>query len=1174
MKSLSPRLLILSLVLAAAAFSSPTAFGIEPARDFLDALRNRGYYDVALDYLDTISGNPAVPVTFKETMLYERGLTLVQGAKFQRDIAIREKWLNDGQQVLDQFITAQGNSPLINSARSQLGNLLVERARLKMKQSEKKVGEEKTKLYVEARGYYDQGKVVFEKLVDELREKLKAYPASITEKSDPKKYEEREYLRKEFLQAQLLVAATVEEMAETYPAGPEQAKAYAEAADGYKKIYENYRTRLAGLYARLYQARCNQKLGKHKEAIGYFNELLANPDSPDAFHDLRAKTVEFALDSWLAEKMYKEIMDKAHGMVDQARANEDKTPEFMEMRVKIAEAAKHRVAELKPEKPAPVNEIKKLLTAGRKFATEASRANGPWQDKARKLLADFAGGDTETVAQKPDPKTFVEARNAGKDAIQKMSDADLLMKQLGQRLPTIADPKEKTVIQQQIEDARKAAAEARADATQFLNVALRLADKDTDINDLNLIRYLVCFLSYNEEKYFEAIVLGEFIATKYPDSQGARQCAKIAMAAYLKLYAEAKPDDRDFESQQIVGICDYIVKKWPDQPEAEEALNTLIPFMIREKRLDKALEFLEKIAADSPNRGVAELKTGQALWAAYLEGQREVREWDQDPTSAPDADEVTKKKAELEELKKQAKAILIAGVARMQAAGEISNVVATAVLSLAQIYVDTNEPEKCVEKLEDPKLGVLTLIKAKHPSTQKEGFEVEAYKIALRAYISTLATSKDAAGTIKKAKEMMANLKEAMGNTPDGQARLVAIYVALARDLQTQLEIADPKSKVGLGQGFEVFLKQVGEEASELNVLYWVAETYRGMGESFLTTKNVVPPEAKNYLEQAMGAYNNILAKGTANKSFMSANMADSIRMQIAKTNRTLNKFKEAMDIFEEILRVSPTKLPIQVEAARTYQTWGGFGPKFANNYKLAIIGARPDNKTTDKAKLGKNIVWGWGEIAKMTAGNPKYEEQFHEARYNLALCLYNLALVEKDDAAKKKEMESAKLSIAQTLGLYDAPPAKWETQYDTLMKRVQKTLGEKADGISSFKKRPKEVNLVEVAPPTEATPTGTEKGVAVTPTAAKGTDDKSATKTDAAAGGSGGMVMTIVLAIALPLCLLVAGAIGYFVMGKSKKASLATRGMDTDAPLNIDLSKVAAPPAEPAGGSFNIKIS
>ncbi|MBC7856001.1 MAG: hypothetical protein IAF94_21440, partial [Pirellulaceae bacterium] len=320
MRRLSPRWVISTLLLASAAGWLSRAEAVEPAREFLDALRARGYYDVAVDYLDSVEGNPNVPVAFKETLAYERGLTLVQGAKFQRDIVIREKWLNEAQQVLNKFVTQQGTSPLINAARSQLGNLLVERARLKMKKSEKQVGAEKTKLYGEARGLYTEAKVVFEKLVDELRERLKAYPASITEKSDPKKYEERERLRLDFLMAQLLIPATTEELAETHPKGPEQTKAYTDAADGYKKLYDNYRTRMAGLYARLYQARCNQKLGKHKEAIGYFtSDLLSNPDSPDEFHKLRVKTIELALDSWLAEKMHKEIMDKAYPVVNEAR---------------------------------------------------------------------------------------------------------------------------------------------------------------------------------------------------------------------------------------------------------------------------------------------------------------------------------------------------------------------------------------------------------------------------------------------------------------------------------------------------------------------------------------------------------------------------------------------------------------------------------------------------------------------------------------------------------------------------------------------------------------------------------------------------------------------------------------------------------------------------------------
>src|SRR5688572_16817448 len=100
------------------------ALAVEPAAAFLEGLREKEYFDVAIDYLDQAAKNPAVPVEFKTTLLYERGVTLVQGAKVQRDPALREKQLDEGQQTLEKFINANGQHILVISARSQLGNVV------------------------------------------------------------------------------------------------------------------------------------------------------------------------------------------------------------------------------------------------------------------------------------------------------------------------------------------------------------------------------------------------------------------------------------------------------------------------------------------------------------------------------------------------------------------------------------------------------------------------------------------------------------------------------------------------------------------------------------------------------------------------------------------------------------------------------------------------------------------------------------------------------------------------------------------------------------------------------------------------------------------------------------------------------------------------------------------
>src|SRR5438477_7633011 len=159
--------------------------------------------------------------------------------------------------------------------------------------------------------------------------------------------------------------------------------------------------------------------------------------------------------------------------------------------------------------------------------------------------------------------------------------------------------------------------------------------------------------------------------------------------------------------------------------------------------------------------------------------------------------------------------------------------------------------------------------------------------------------------------------------------------------------------------------------------------------------------------------------------------------------------------------------LPAQVEAAKLYQDWGGTGKGQEENYVRAIVGARPD-----KDKNNKNTLWGWGEIAARTANNPQFREQFYDARYNLALCRYNYALAQAEAAKKKEQLQRAKSDIAITAGLYpDLGGEDKKKQFDNLLKNIQKSLGERTDGLKALQ-----------AP---ATPAGKVKSTAVSTTAA-----------------------------------------------------------------------------------------
>ncbi|MDP7301990.1 MAG: hypothetical protein QGG09_02755, partial [Pirellulaceae bacterium] len=118
-----------------------------------------------------------------------------------------------------------------------------------------------------------------------------------------------------------------------------------------------------------------------------------------------------------------------------------------------------------------------------------------------------------------------------------------------------------------------------------------------------------------------------------------------------------------------------------------------------------------------------------------------------------------------------------------------------------------------------------TLVRAGHDAAKSPGYVQETFKTALRAYILALGSTGDADATIANAEQVMAELKTAMGETPEGKARLINVYVGLASDLDARMAVASDDAKESLSRGFEAFLQQLSNDATELNVMNWVAET-------------------------------------------------------------------------------------------------------------------------------------------------------------------------------------------------------------------------------------------------------------------------------------------------------------------------------------------------------------
>jgi tetratricopeptide (TPR) repeat protein len=580
-------------------------------------------------------------------------------------------------------------------------------------------------------------------------------------------------------------------------------------------------------------------------------------------------------------------------------------------------------------------------------------------------------------------------------------------------------------------------------------MALEMADADTPTEDMNVVRYLLCYLYFYLGDYYDAAAMGEFVAMRYPQSSGARQCAKITMASYIKARKDALvaakaggwTDDVKFESDKITEICRFITKEWSDQQEAFDAANTLIIFSLQDHDFEKAAEYLAVIPDNLPQRGASERLIGQQIWTVFL---TEVNRLEREGVAK---EIVQAKKKEMEADISNAAGLLEKGLGRI-GSEQVTQPIAGAALSLAQIYVERNETDRALALLNDPKIGPLSLVKQKHAATTvKPGYDIEAYKTALRANIAALSdkdkAKQDAANA--NAEEIIGLLTTAVGSTAEGEERLVGTFINMAKKLKGQMDaIEDFNEKKAFAAGLSGFLDQVNKTSDKMGIRTWVADTYSKIGEAFAAD----PQAARPYYEDSVKAFSGILkapdlAEGTRLQ----------IEMRLGDTKLLLEDYEGALDEYVKVLRKKNSMLNVQVAAAMAFQRWGDSltkTPKEAEKkYIKAMVGDFEDDRETIGGVRNKsykrNVVWGWGKLFQITMRYPQFRNTFYESRYNLAWCRFGLAQLKDSD----KYRHMAKNDILSTMKVAaDMGGPNWRPKFNGLMVAIQKSLNEKQSGL------------------------------------------------------------------------------------------------------------------------------
>lgn len=1043
----------------------------EPVKQFLDALRARGYFDTAIDYIDQQQKNPSLAEDLKQSLGFERAMTLLEMSRRARTSGTKAKSLAEAQATLQAFANTHARHELAAEANSQLAQILFERAQTAVWQSEAPpAGTTKALLLQEARSLVKQSRVIYQKALQLAKTKLAALPPPAQQDGDKEVKEKYSAALASVVSNSLRLAQCTYQEGQTFARGSSERKdLLLKASKEFTEIHEEYRRWTVGPIARLWQGKCYEELDDIPRALGIYNEVLSHGDDP-LVKDAKELALRFRLICLNHEnKRDHELAVVQAGNYLSDKSVNTKTSDAVGIRWEKARAHDLHGQSLKDENPERERELRLALAE----ATEVSRYPTPYKDVANNMVQRLKAqlGDRQGP-----PKDFATAYGLATASIKKVPALKAAS----------TNAKSKTDRQKASEDLRLEL--IRTD--ELLTLALQLADSDTNPTDTLQARYLLSFVKLEQRQSFDAVVLAQYVmkygAKKEPET--AMNAAEVAWVASVQAY-NAAGSNNAAELELLEWISNETVRQWPDSNRANEARMSLGMIYRKASRTEDASRLYNEVPKAAGQYGEAQLKAGQTWWEAAMNQSR-----------IGNLDEERAQK--IKTMTESAETHLRAGLKAMTNPALTPPTVTAAKLSLAQILNSRSEFPETIKILTEGDQSVINEVivpdGTPRPETgiKSKNFASLAYQVLQRAYIGTQ--------DIDEALAAMTEMEKIGG--PDTQ-----IYVQLGQELEREIERLKTQNETErLGQlrsSFEKFLAKVFErkDRQNYNSLIWIAETYRGLGQGMSGDQAA----AATYFQRAGESYQQILDKNLVDEKRKTI-----VELRLVSCRRSTGDFAGAMEKLRQILAQHPRDVNVQFEAANLLRAWGGSGqPEKLNE---AIGG------TSDKT------IWGWVNLSQRLRG-PSYVDKFFEARYEMVQTRRDYAKL--GDASKKEEMLKAAVRDIEftvaTQGAFDDP---WWGKFDDLYQTLQRDQGSNA---------PKALEKPEEYAPAAVIAEKPPESTTDTPAAL--TSEVPEVKKPESNSMLG-------LAIALPIALLAAGGMWFF-MGKPRKKSPSMAMVQQPAP-------------------------
>jgi tetratricopeptide (TPR) repeat protein len=883
------------------------------ALDFVQALRERGLFDLATDYLEKLRTEKTTPDEIRTVLDYESGRLLIDEAAKTGDLVHRKELLEQARNRLDDFTKAQPKHPLASEALVQLARLLVERGHLAVMLGEETEDQgEKADRLVEARASFDQARATYSKAVERLKAEFKAYPNFLPD-DDPRKAK-RDRTHIAMMDAELQKAIVDYEQGQTYPSGSkERADFLARGLAQFDELYKNYRTQLAGLAAQMWQGKCYEERGDIGPALGIYNALLEHTDPH--LRGLQRYVAYFKIIAHGKRKEYALAADEAARWLQRySTPDERHSQEGLGVQLELA---KNIIAQLPG-------------------ITKASD-----RDLAVRKIIDAL---TEVIRY---PSRF-------------KSEAIALLQQYKPRVVTSAA----SIAHLSYEDASGQADQAIAErdwdhAVLLLKQAVRRADPTKDLEKANRARYTMAFCLYMNKQYYEAAVISEHLARRYPQGSLSAKAAEVGMAALAGAYNTYVEIDRQSDLARLIALAEYTATTWPDVEQGDAARLALGQIYQGFGQYPKAIAAYEAVRAKSPKWIEAQTRLGGSHWQQSL-----VLRQAKTPDAEKQADQEVQKA--LGCLQGALKARRDSGAPAADP-GLIDNA-----CDIALIDLETGRADEAVRLLEP-------IAKANTPNASP----------AYTRLLSSLLRALVATGKVDQALAAMASLEKAGGSDQD-RAQL---YFSLGKLLQKELDrLREKGDSAGLRRtqaDYQRFLSALAESTSGQTY-----ESLRWAGENMLTLGN---PEG------AVKVFDRLLEKYEKDQSFLAEERGPArimvVKVKRAAALRATGDFTAADAVIEELLKAYSRSLEVRIEkgllleekAAAGKGTWAAAfehwrtlalqlasarprPPEYYDAWYHAALALYKDGKPAEAKKTLANIM-----RLSATVGAPEIKAKYQE---------------------------------------------------------------------------------------------------------------------------------------------------------------------------------------------------